>query len=111
MENSLTEVFRELVVNSSSRPVANYATNTLSKIQNTNAEKYLNVTRAFNPVWADELESFLGEEGRKEAINSIVTNRHKIAHGKSSDISLVRVKDYLRKSIQVVEFLEGKIRQ
>lgn len=109
LENSIYEVFRDFVINSSSGPVANYATSTLSKIQNPKTEKFIEVTRAFNSVWADKLEKFVNESGRKEAINSIITNRHKIAHGKNSDITLARVKEYLMKSIQVIEFLEEQV--
>ena len=50
----------------------------------------------------------MDEEGRKDAIDSIMANRHLIAHGKNSGISLVRVKDYLEKSIEVIEFIENQ---
>ena len=46
------------------------------------------------------------DNGRKDAIDSIMSNRHLIAHGKDSTISLVRVSEYLKKSVEVVEFLE-----
>jgi len=42
----------------------------------------------------------------RDAIDAIMANRHLIAHGKDSGISLVRVEQYLKKSIEVVEFIE-----
>ncbi len=109
LENSIYEIYKDFVVKKSSKPVSNYATATLSKIQNPNTNKFVEVTRSFNPLWADELERYLGEDGRGEAINSIIANRHKIAHGQSSNISLSRVKEYLEKSIQVLSFLEEQV--
>jgi hypothetical protein len=52
------------------------------------------------------LASFLALEGRREAIDAIMANRHLIAHGSNSGITLVRVKEYLSKSVQVIEFIE-----
>jgi hypothetical protein len=109
LENAIYEIYREYSVKTSGRPVANFATKTLAKIQNPNTNKILDTARSFDSSWADELELYLNEEGRKEAINSIITNRHKIAHGKSSDITLARIKGYLKKSIQVLEFIENQV--
>ena len=56
--------------------------------------------------WGEELEEFLGENGRKDAIDAIMANRHLIAHGQDAGITVVRVKEYLDKCIQVLEFIE-----
>ncbi|PZO41986.1 MAG: hypothetical protein DCF17_09790 [Shackletoniella antarctica] len=111
LENSIYEIYREFVENASSKPVSNFATATLYKIQNPNATRFIEISRSFNPLWADELEKYLSEDGRKEAIDSIIANRHKIAHGKPSNISLSRIREYLEKSIQVLSFLEEQVKR
>ena len=108
VENSLDEVFSEFVKSSSSGPVARFATSRLGNIQNPNAERFIQIAYAFDASWGAQLEAFLGQNGRKDAIDSIMANRHQIAHGDSSGITLVRVKDYLDKCVEVVNFIEAQ---
>ena len=86
--------------------VADYVESTLSKVQNPKARKFLQIAGGFNKTWEDSLGVFLASEGRKEAIDAIMANRHLIAHGKDSGITLARIKEYLSKSVQVIEFIE-----
>ncbi len=106
IENSLKEVYSEFVKNASSQPVANYTCSILKKVQNPKATRFVETARMFKVEWANELECHMEEEGRADAINSIMSNRHLIAHGKSSGITLTRVKEYLGKAIEVIEFIE-----
>ncbi len=46
------------------------------KIQNPKSTKFVDVARSFNKTWGDELEAFMEQEGRKEAIDAIIANRH-----------------------------------
>ncbi len=48
------------------------------------------------------------QNGPKEAIDSIMANRHRIAHGRDSGITVARVREYLDKSVEVVEFIEAQ---
>ena len=75
-------------------------------IQNPKAQRFVETAKAFNPQWGEDLESFLNDSGRKDAIDAVISNRHQIAHGRYSGITLVRVKDYLENCVQVIEFIE-----
>jgi hypothetical protein len=75
-------------------------------MQNPNAQRFVETARAFRPSWANALEQFLAEEGRKEAIDSVMANRHLIAHGRDSGITVARVNEYLEKCVEVIEFIE-----
>ena len=108
IENALADVYSAYARSSSSPSISNYVEATLGKIQNPKANRFLETARAFNTDWEDTLRDFLDKDGRREAIDSIMTNRHLIAHGKDSGISLVRVSEYLEKSVQVVEFIENQ---
>jgi len=106
LENSISEIYGEYVKQSSSPHVANYCKHTLSKVKNPNVERFLQVAGGFKNVWRSDLEAYLQIDGRGDAINSIMSNRHLIAHGNSSGITLTRIKEYLGKSVQVLEYIE-----
>ena len=80
----------------------------LESIYNPNATRYVETARAFDQRWASELEVFLDNDGavRKSAIDSIMANRHQIAHGRNTSISVARVREYLDKAVEVIEFIE-----
>lgn len=106
LENALHEVYGQYCARCSNRNVARFTDKVLARVQNPKAGKFLEIAKSFRPEWQTDLEAFIEEDGRKDAINSIMSNRHLIVHGKDSAITLVRVKQYLEKSIRVVEFIE-----
>lgn len=106
LENAIGEIYIRFTVGKAADEVVNYTSSTLLKIMNPKVDRFVSTARAFNVVWGAELEMFIQENGRKEAINSIMTNRHKIAHGEDSDITIARLSDWFGKSIEVVEFIE-----
>ncbi|GAF83742.1 unnamed protein product [marine sediment metagenome] len=67
--------------------------------------KILDLTRAFNPQWANQLEA--ATEGQlKDAVNSVVANRNQIAHGRDVGITYVRIKNYYEDVVEVVDLIE-----
>jgi hypothetical protein len=79
----------------------------LDAIQNVKAEKIVTIVSYFDASWANKIEEFMGEQGRKEAINSIVAQRHLIAHGKDSSMSFVSLKEYYKKLTEVFHFIDS----
>jgi hypothetical protein len=108
LENALQDTYSRFVRQSSSEAVQNYATSQLAKILNPKTGRFLEIAGAFKKSWSEDLKVFVDDSGRREAIDSIMQNRHQIAHGQSSDVTLVRVRDYLAKSVQVIEFIESQ---
>lgn len=106
IENGIAELYGEFVKSAASEPVARFAGRSLSRIRNPKTGKFLETAEAFNKKWKEDLKLFTEEEGRKEAIDSIMTNRHRIAHGKNSDISIVRLKEWFSKSLEVLDYIE-----
>lgn len=106
LENALSEVYSRYAKACANPQVSNYVEAILGKIQNPKSGKFLDTARAFDRSWEESLATFIETDGRKDAIDAIMANRHLIAHGKDSGISLVRVEEYLKKSIEVVEFIE-----
>ena len=110
LENALKEIYSEYVRRAASPAVSSYARSRLVQIQNPKSTVFVETTRCFDPTWAAKLEAFLQQEGRKDAIDSIMANRHQIAHGQNSGITVVRISEYLRKSEAVLDFIENQVR-
>lgn len=111
LENAVVEVYGDFVRGAASEPVTNYAISRLRTIRNPKAGLLIQISTSFKKSWGEELETYIDREGRREAINTIMLNRHRIAHGEDSDITMSRVKEYLKKSIEVVEFMESQCRR
>jgi hypothetical protein len=108
LENAIKEIYSDFIISASSKPVANYATSVLTKIQNPKSSKYIEIAGKFNIIWAKELTEYLEKDGRGDAIDSIMANRHLIAHGKYSGITMTRIKEYIEKSLEVIDFIESQ---
>ena len=64
--------------------------------------------KAFSETWARDLRSFLVEDDRQSAINTIVRQRNLIAHGEQSAISPAQLWSYLEKAVAVIDFIENQ---
>ncbi len=106
LENSLAEVYSEYSSRTANDKVANFSKVSLEHINNPKTEKFVEITGSFDKEWRKKLEDFVDENGRKQAIDSIMSHRHRIAHGKDSDITMHRLSDYYKKSIEVVTYIE-----
>jgi hypothetical protein len=110
IENGVAEIFSEFVVRTSARQVGNYASSRLRTVQNPNTEKIITIAQSFDAHWASALIKYLEENGRKDAIDSVMNNRHQIAHGKDVGVTVASVREYFVKSIEVLEFIEAQVR-
>lgn len=110
LENALKDIYIDYAKRQVSQPIAKFVGSQLSSIRNPKTDRFLIIAGAFKEDWVTELDTFVGDEGRREAIDSIMTNRHQIAHGKThnSSISLAQMKSYLTKAIEVIELIEDQ---
>jgi len=107
LENAISEIYIELAKKSSSPHVASFTQKTLLKINNPKSEKFVATAYAFKKEWGQELNKYFEDNPKtRDAINSIMANRHLIAHGKTATISVTRLKEYLDGSIDALEFIE-----
>lgn len=106
LENALREVYKKFVNDTSPAPVARFATVILEKIQNPKSNRFIEVASSFKEAWGADLTAYLEKDNRKEAIDSIMANRHQIAHGRPSGVTVAQIQTWLNKSKDVVEFME-----
>ncbi len=106
LENSLAEIYSDFSSRTANNKVANFSRASLERINNPKTEIFVRVTNNFDQAWGTSLEAYVEENGRKQAIDSIMSHRHRIAHGKDSDITIHRLSDYYKKSLEVITFIE-----
>ena len=81
----------------------------LERIQNPKSKRFVDVAYQFKKAWGQDLEQyFANNPAHKQAIDSLMTNRHLVAHGKQTSISVHRVREYLQKSVEVIEYIESQ---
>jgi hypothetical protein len=87
--------------------VANFVKTQLEAFQNPNPDKIGQLVKSFDTAVADQLETLWSDE-IKDAIGSIVGNRHLIAHGRDTTLTISRVSEWLKRVRDFIAFLESK---
>jgi len=90
--------------------VANYAASQLSHLQNVKSEKLAQLLGSFDPKWRTELQTYI-DGSRKDALDSVVDLKNKIAHGESVGVTYVRIKEYYSRITEIIDFVESKFRR
>jgi RiboL-PSP-HEPN len=107
VETSVRSIFSCYVQTKAAPTVVNFVKISLRRFQNVNMEAILQLARSFDPTWGEELQKATEGE-RKDAIDSIAANRNLISHGESVGITYVRIRNYYKRVLEVMELLEGK---
>ena len=104
IEVGMRSILLAYATSSASPSVVRYVDRQLARVQNPNMEIVLQVVRSFSEDSATSLEAFTSGE-IAASVNSVIANRHSIAHGKSVDLTLARMKVYYRDSVRMLEAL------
>ncbi len=85
--------------------INNFVSSQLRSFQNPKMGKIVELFGTFSKAWEAELK---GEtDGRiLDAVNSIVANRHMIAHGGASQLSMLSLKAYYADVVRLVEIMQ-----
>jgi hypothetical protein len=105
LETAVRLIYTEYARTRADINTSNYVSKSLNRFRSPSMGNIIEVTKLFNKQWADDLEQ--STDGQlKDHVNSIVSHRHKIAHGSDTDISYVRVREYYQSAVRVVELIE-----
>jgi hypothetical protein len=108
LEVAVASLFDDFTDGCSAPQVTHYVSARLAGFQNPKMEKIIQLTQDFNPTWAETLRT--RTDGRiKDAVDSIVATRHKVAHGENVGITYARMRDYYNAAVECVEILEDVI--
>lgn len=110
IEVALRLVLQNYVQSKATAEIAAYVVRDMEAVQNPKAEKIVKVLRCFSDRWADAMDEYFTVNPEvKDAIDSLMANRHLIAHGRPCSISLGRVASYFEQADQAIEFIDGLI--
>ena len=105
LENSVEICLGEYTRRSTTPYVSNFVSAKLRGFQNPRMGAILELVGYFSPEWKAEIET--ATQGQlSDSVNSIVGNRHKIAHGESVSLSICSLTAYYQDAIKVVELLQ-----
>lgn len=105
MENAVRVIFSEYAKTGAHQNIANFVESNLRKFPNPSTDAIYSLAEKFSPAWKTELKQ--KTSGRlKDSVDSIVSQRHQIAHGGSSTLTYRMLSAYYQDAIKVVEILE-----
>lgn len=105
LENSLRIILLTYVSKHANPTVVNYIETRIKSLTNINDEKVGQLLGSFNAEWRDRfLEKRTVEQ--KDAIDSVVANRHLIAHGRAVSITMARIKQYYADVVAVINIVD-----
>lgn len=108
IENCIREFFRQYAERRARPEIVNYVVSKLYRqSQNPKFATILEIAGEFDPILRQELEKV--DEDVRESINSVVDNRHKIAHGESVGLSYSRITEYYEKVKKFTEIMEALV--
>ena len=106
IERAIAQVVQEHARQCGSPSLYKYVESNTNRFSNAKPHKIIGLMGSFSKEWKHELEKLLTDD-QKEAISSIVNNRHQIAHGRDSRITYHEVHDYYKKSQDLLTQVEN----
>lgn len=101
IDQTIKSLTIEYVRSRSSETVTNHVSRSIVNLTNLRSTKLVAHLQSFDANWKAELEALVADE-RKAAVDSVVTLRHGIAHGKPGDVTIARMQDYYREINKVM---------
>jgi len=105
LERAIAEEFLRYCHARSSGSIARYVAKDLERFQNPKMAKILQLTERFSKDWAETLKERTPDEV-KAAVDSIVANKNRIAHGESVSLGLVTMENYFKEARKIVRHLK-----
>jgi RiboL-PSP-HEPN len=105
LEVSIQVVYSEYARTKAHPNVFSYVDRKLGEVMNPNMQKVVEVARSFRPAWGLALEQ---DPQMRDSINSIIANRHQIAHGKSSDVTIGRLQPWYKDAVRLIDTIKGQ---
>lgn len=93
------------------KEINHFMTAKFKDITNLKASKFLDVLTSFSNEWADAFTAYLNDhEQEKASLDSVIAQRHSIAHGQSSSINRSSMFQYYEDVNRIISFLDTVIR-
>jgi len=106
LENIVKETLGEYCDKRCTAEVANFVKRRLKDLQNPRTDKLEDLLGSFSESWRKDLVAFWVDGETRGHINSIVTNRNQIAHGRTTTVTISQTKDWLRSIKRFADYIE-----
>lgn len=106
IETACVQALSRYVEKSASPATAAYAKRRLAQFQNADPRKIEELLGLFSSEWSRDLSTFWAGEMR-DAVASIVSNRHNISHGRQATVTLVQIVTWIKNAEKFCEKLEA----
>lgn len=105
VEKAMAEIVLEHARRVGAPSLQRYVERNTSRFTNANSTKIIQLLGSFDPDWEKVMGAFIVDE-YKDALDSIISLRHQIAHGSSVGVTYVRIKKYFESVIKVIERIQ-----
>jgi hypothetical protein len=104
IEETVKELCRSYAEDRCTPETLNYITAQLRFFQSANTEEISDLLMRFSKTWQSQFEAYVTDE-RKQAINSVIGNRHRVAHGLDCSVTVRQLKEWYPRINDVIDFI------
>ncbi len=108
LEETIKIILREYTEKRANPAISNYASNQLSFFKTANTDEIGKLLAKFDKQWEKAFNQFLTEE-IKTAVNSVVGNRHRIAHGQDSAVTISQLRQWFPKINELLSWIASTL--
>ncbi|MGE0543967.1 MAG: HEPN domain-containing protein [Dehalococcoidia bacterium] len=109
-EDAIRAIYSEYAERRSGSEISRYVQLQLNRFQNPRMGNILNLVQSFSLEWREEIVVHISEDA-KDAMDSIVSNRHNIAHGRDVGLTMHTLQEYYFKAVKIVELIDQQCNQ
>ncbi|TVP55819.1 MAG: hypothetical protein EA343_24710 [Nodularia sp. (in: Bacteria)] len=109
IEESLRVLLEKYCEDKASPNIQKFVTKQIESITNCKTSRITEILGKFSPIWQSEFTNKIGDQ-IKDSIDSVVTNRNTIAHGRSVGMTYNSVFNWYKNVKKAVEILEEIIK-
>jgi hypothetical protein len=102
LEQAVIELLLEHVRLRSHESIQRHLGHRLRRFTTANAKNITELLGSFDLDWQKDLEAYLVDE-RKDAVDSVISLRHTVSHGRFAGVTMVRVQRYYDRVKEVVD--------
>jgi hypothetical protein len=104
IEDAVKGLFSAYTAERAPTKVFNYVSSQLKYFQTADTDSLGALVSKFDKAWMDSFNTFLTDE-RKSAVNSVVGNRHRIAHGLDVSVTMSQLGEWYPKVNEVIDHI------
>lgn len=105
LENTLYNYYRNKTDNDD---LKKYISENLRRVNNPKKERIVSTVKSFSTEFSEMIHNYIDNE-RKMALETLMINRNKIAHGESSDITISQIESNFNKIVEIFKYIETEV--